>query len=183
VFEGVGGVTYRAEKSKLMARERTVQISGDKLSKLFRDTLLSQRAFGEKVQIKSTRLSIIMRPGVHGILKDRFGEMARGLGLTEQQLLEKIGTQSESADSVSSLETLLTSGDLGARTIEQMNAVRVTQLAQLAFWNLAKRVTPATRREMEKLTKLLGRIEKEMEEKQALERERIESEERQKRAG
>jgi hypothetical protein len=45
-------------------------------------------------------------------------------------------------------------------------------LAQLAFWNLAKRVSGKTRREMEreKLGKLLGQIEREMEIQEARER-------------
>lgn len=82
----------------LMTERRGVLISGDKLSKIWKDSLLSQGAFASKLGLKARRTAEIMTPGVHSVLKDNFAIMARGLGKTPHELLEQIGAAGDESD-------------------------------------------------------------------------------------
>src|SRR5690348_3938029 len=72
---------------------RTVKISGERFSSLWRSTSTSQETFAAQVGMKRSGVFRLLRPGVHAMFSDNFRRLAEVLNMTPDQLEERIGAE------------------------------------------------------------------------------------------
>ena len=75
---------------------RTVKISGERFSSLWRSTSTSQETFAAQVGMKRSGVFRLLRPGVHGMFHDNFRRLAEVLNMTPEQLRQRIGAEAHS---------------------------------------------------------------------------------------
>jgi Peptidase S24-like len=76
---------------------RTVQISGERLAELWRQSLMSKETFAQMIGLKRSSTFRLLRPGAHCMFTDNFRKMATALNTTPAELKRRIGVD-ESGD-------------------------------------------------------------------------------------
>ena len=72
---------------------RTVKISGERFSNLWRSTSTSQETFAAQVGMKRSGVFRLLRPGVHAMFSDNFRRLAEVLNMTPEELRDRIGAE------------------------------------------------------------------------------------------
>jgi len=81
---------------------RTVKISGERLTALWRQRMMSKETFAQMIGLKRSGAFRLMQPGVHAMFTDNFRRMAEALNTTPAELKRKIGTgEPDDAPSIS----------------------------------------------------------------------------------
>jgi hypothetical protein len=68
-----------------------VKIRGEQFTRLWLTTSMSQETFAARIGMKRSGVFRLLRPGVHAMFSDNFARIAEALGLTPQELKERIG--------------------------------------------------------------------------------------------
>lgn len=77
---------------------RTVKISGERFSSLWRSTSTSQETFAAQVGMKRSGVFRLLRPGVHAMFSDNFRRLAEVVNMTPEELRERIGAEAHDGD-------------------------------------------------------------------------------------
>lgn len=70
---------------------RTVRISGQRFTMLWRSTSMSQETFAARVGMKRSGVFRLLRPGIHGMFTDNFRRLAEVLNMSPEELRLRIG--------------------------------------------------------------------------------------------
>jgi hypothetical protein len=82
--------TFMEGQSDMRDGSRTVKISGERLTKLWRASMMSKESFAQAAGMKRSGVFRLMRPGVHGVFADNFRKMAEVLKTTPAELHRRI---------------------------------------------------------------------------------------------
>jgi len=79
---------------------RTVKVSGERLTALWRESAMSQETFAHAIGMKRSGFLRLMQPGEHGMFTDNFRRMAEAVQTTPDELRSRIGPQGEASGGV-----------------------------------------------------------------------------------
>jgi hypothetical protein len=74
---------------------RTVEISGERLAALWRESTMSQASFAHAIGMKRSGVLRLMRPGEQAMFTDNFRRLAEALATTPDELRSRIGANGE----------------------------------------------------------------------------------------
>jgi hypothetical protein len=72
---------------------RTVMVTGERLAALWRESAMSQESFAHAIGMKRSGFLRLMQPGEHGMFTDNFRRMADAVGVTPNELRNRIGPE------------------------------------------------------------------------------------------